>query len=103
MRVDVGEARSDHQAIGVNGPRALPREAGADRGDAITLDRHVGSDPRGAAAVQHRAVLDQERPGHAYCAASMIFTDFILSPFLMLSTMFMPETTLPKTTYPPSR
>src|SRR5262249_50088075 len=34
---------------------------------------------------------------------STIFTDFILSPFLILSTTSMPDVTLPKTVYLPSR
>ena len=56
-----------------------------------------------AAAVQHGAVLDQERPGHGYWASSTIFTVFILSPTLTLSTTSIPLVTMPKTVYWPSR
>ena len=38
-----------------------------------------------------------------YFASSTIFTDFILSPTLTLSTTSMPEVTMPKTVYWPSR
>jgi len=64
MRVDVDEARRDHQALGVDGPSGLAGEIGPDGGDPIAFERHVGHDARRAAAVHHGAVLDEKRPGH---------------------------------------
>src|SRR5262249_57061154 len=102
--VDVDEARGDHQPLGVDGARSRPAQPRPESGDPITLDGHIRGDARSAAAVHHGAALDQERPGHdSYSAVSMIFTDFILSPFLMLSPIFFPHLTFPKKVSFPSR
>ena len=85
---------------------AWPREIGSDGGDPVALERHVGGDA-GAPLPSTTVPLLMSGAGATtpsiYFAASMIVTDFILSPFLTLSTMFMPETTLPNTVYLPSR
>ncbi len=103
VRVDVDEAGRHHEAARVDGARGLAGEARPDGGNAVSLQRHVGGDAGRAAAVQHGAVLDQERPGHGYWASSTIFTVFILSPTLTLSTTSIPLVTMPKTVYWPSR
>jgi hypothetical protein len=60
MRVDVDEARSDHQALGVDDPRGLTGEMGPDGGDPVALERHVGGHARGAASVDDGAVPDEK-------------------------------------------
>jgi len=39
-------------------------QTGAEGGDPIPLDGHVGGNARRAAAIDHGAALDEERPGH---------------------------------------
>ena len=64
VRVDVDEAGGDHQALGVDHPLRLAGQPRPHRRDAIALHRDVGGARGRAAAVHHRAVPDQERPGH---------------------------------------
>ena len=60
VRVDVDEARGNHQPLGVDGPRRLAGQSGTNGRNPVTFERHVGSDARRAAAIHHGAVLDQD-------------------------------------------
>ena len=62
--VNVDEAGGDHQSLGVDDAGGLAAQTGAEGGDAVALHGHVGRHAGGAAAVHHRASLDEERPGH---------------------------------------
>ena len=58
MRVDVDEAGRDDAAGGVE--RARARQVGADRGDALALDRDVRAHAGRARSVDHGAAADHE-------------------------------------------
>ena len=94
MHVD--EAGRDHLAGGIDDPIGLAAEPRPDRGDALALDGDVGRPGRAAAAVDHGATANEERPGHG-SQASLMTTVFIRSPCLIRSTCSMPEVTRPNT------
>jgi len=86
-----------HHIPGVDHARGLP----ASRGPTATIGRRPPRRLRDArmraAAVDQRAVSDDERPGQRYSSA--IVTEVIVSPCLMRSTCSIPDTTRPNTVY----
>ena len=104
MRVDVDEPGRDHAAPGVDHPLGWPASPGpiaAMRSPSTATSAARAGAPLPSTTVPFRIRSDQAHD--RYWGTSVIFTVFILSPTLILSTISMPEVTWPKTVYWPSR
>jgi hypothetical protein len=60
MGLDVDEARGDGEARGIDGFASGPFDGRSDRCNSPILDRDVGGHTRAAAAVEHKAAVDQD-------------------------------------------
>ncbi len=74
MGVRIDEARGHHAIPGVDD---LARAVGdvPDLGDPSPRDADVGAPARGAGAVHHEPVLDQQVDGHGFCPRFMFALD----------------------------